>query len=679
MRPGSTAVRSALARPARGEPAKAAPHLKPLPGVRAVLWNVYGTLLAIPFGELLFEHPTEFVMTMALEKTIAEFKMWGSMSRKPVRRPNTCGTCTRAAFDEQRLAPSPGEKYPEILAERVWESVLKKLFAKDYNFDAGFYGSLNEYSRKIAYFFHASLQGTAAYPGADHALRAVADAGLVQGLCGNGQCFTMLQVQAASRSLDPGLRADELFSEPLRALSHAINARKPSERLFQHALDALAEQGIEPHEVLHVGSALARDIVPAKKLGHAHRPLRRRSRFARCPTRSTQRKGREAQCSLDGSGADCGSYRFRLRSEPHMPPEAHFDLSTLDQTKVIADHDAIRKVNPQRFEMEQLDGILFFDRERALMIGYKDVRPDEFWVRGHMPGMPLMPGVIMCESAARAVLLFFRDAGRDRTGSHARLRRYGRCSLPRSSPARRSVDSRVQGRAVASATFDLRRARLRRRGDGVSRQSDRRAARRPAAGSVTVRRPKCWPLEVLAPYILDLQRPQREPGPSIAIDFRAVFGDSRPIELEIGCGKGGFLVAAAGRAPVAQLPRPRNRSALYFYIASRLAKRNLRQRRSRLRRRQGFLCATALPRIRSRRSTSISPIPGGRSGTTERRLWSPDFAAECVRIFAEPATCMSPPTSPSMPRRFAICSTNQPQLSANKATNSMASRARKKR
>jgi hypothetical protein len=249
------------------EPAKAAAHLKRLNGVRAVLWNVYGTLLAIPHGDLLFEHPTEYVMTMTLEKTIAEFKMWGSMSRKPGAPSEYMGHLYRAAFDELRLAPSPGEKYPEILAERVWESVLKKLFAKDYTFDAGFYGSLNEYSRKIAYFFHASLQGTAAYPGADQALRAVAEAGVVQGLCGNGQCFTLLQLQRGLMRLDSSIRTDEIFPEPLRALSHTVNARKPSDRLFQHALDALAARGIEPHEVLHIGSGLARDIVPAKKLG----------------------------------------------------------------------------------------------------------------------------------------------------------------------------------------------------------------------------------------------------------------------------------------------------------------------------------------------------------------------------------------------------------------------------
>ena len=82
------------------KPKKAIPHLTRLPEVRAVLWNVYGTLLAIPFGELLFEHPQPFVMHMALEKTIAEFKMWASMSRKPGQPSEYMGqTCTLAQYE----------------------------------------------------------------------------------------------------------------------------------------------------------------------------------------------------------------------------------------------------------------------------------------------------------------------------------------------------------------------------------------------------------------------------------------------------------------------------------------------------------------------------------------------------------------------------------------------------
>src|SRR5262245_50228013 len=120
---------------------RARPHVGKLPGVRAVLWNVYGTLLSIPFGEIIFEHPTPFVMTMALEKTITEFKMWQSMSRKPGAPSEYMGQIYRTLLDEQRMAPSRGEKHPEIIAERVWEGVLKKLLAKEYKFDAGFYGS----------------------------------------------------------------------------------------------------------------------------------------------------------------------------------------------------------------------------------------------------------------------------------------------------------------------------------------------------------------------------------------------------------------------------------------------------------------------------------------------------------------------------------------------------------
>ncbi|MEM8671154.1 MAG: 3-hydroxyacyl-ACP dehydratase FabZ family protein [Planctomycetota bacterium] len=77
------------------------------------------------------------------------------------------------------------------------------------------------------------------------------------------------------------------------------------------------------------------------------------------------------------------------------------DLSLLKLDQPIADLEAIRALNPQRHEMEQLTAILYEDLEQHSCAALKKITSDEFWVRGHMPGMPLMPGVVMLEAVAQ--------------------------------------------------------------------------------------------------------------------------------------------------------------------------------------------------------------------------------------------------------------------------------------
>jgi len=84
-----------------------------------------------------------------------------------------------------------------------------------------------------------------------------------------------------------------------------------------------------------------------------------------------------------------------------MAPSFLYDLSSVDLNKIIIPIEQIRKVIPQRYEFELLTGIVHVDDEIDAAIAVKEITENEFWVKGHIPGRPLMPGVLMIECAAQ--------------------------------------------------------------------------------------------------------------------------------------------------------------------------------------------------------------------------------------------------------------------------------------
>jgi len=98
-----------------------------------------------------------------------------------------------------------------------------------------------------------------------------------------------------------------------------------------------------------------------------------------------------------------------------MPPPVILDPTALDFSQPLAVRADIERVLPHRYEFALLDAVLMLDLERGVYAGYHDVRPDAFWVRGHIPGRPLFPGVLMIEAAAQLASFvharLFPDAG----------------------------------------------------------------------------------------------------------------------------------------------------------------------------------------------------------------------------------------------------------------------------
>lgn len=253
--------------PPEVERLRAKPHLKKLADIRVVLWNVYGTLLSITPPELLIDHPNRFVMEVALDKTIQEFKMWKSMTRKPGTPADVLLVWYRNIIDELKLTIPAGERSPEYPSHEIWKAIVKKLMTNEYTYLASQYGDLDEYAQKIAYFFHASLQGVAAQEGAARAVFGVNDLVGKQGLLADGQCFTWAQALRCLKAQEPAMDFAQMLPKAAQFFSWEHRCKKPTDRLFKAAVVHYAAQGVEPHQILHVGSHLHHDIVPARRHG----------------------------------------------------------------------------------------------------------------------------------------------------------------------------------------------------------------------------------------------------------------------------------------------------------------------------------------------------------------------------------------------------------------------------
>ncbi len=69
--------------------------------------------------------------------------------------------------------------------------------------------------------------------------------------------------------------------------------------------------------------------------------------------------------------------------------------------------EEIMKILPHRENMLLLDKV---EQEDGTATGYYKVRGDEFFLKGHFPDNPIVPGVILCEILAQSACILLKDA-----------------------------------------------------------------------------------------------------------------------------------------------------------------------------------------------------------------------------------------------------------------------------
>jgi len=233
-----------LSTPLEPIPTDVVPTLDPLPGVRAVLFDVYGTLVISASGDigLAGERDTAGAFAAALESA-------------GIRAPTAAGPerlepAIRASHTQRKAA---GIEFPEVDILAVWEEVL-----------GGEVPASRDKLARLTVEYECRVNPVWPMPGLVQLLADLRRRSLVLGIVSNAQFYTPLMLEGflGAPLTDLG------FDAECCAWSYRLLEAKPSTRIYRTALAGLDRvHGIAPGEVLYVGNDLRNDIWPASVTG----------------------------------------------------------------------------------------------------------------------------------------------------------------------------------------------------------------------------------------------------------------------------------------------------------------------------------------------------------------------------------------------------------------------------
>lgn len=250
------------------QPVSAQPSLPPIPEVKVVFWDTYGTLMRISDGELKRRVDDDLRMQIALEKTLEEFSMWQSMTRKPGAPWRYLMTQYEELLERLQMTKrcDIGD-FPKIGLNEIWLKVLERLMKKDYTWDSTIHGDRERLAEHVGFFYHLSLQGVEVPPEVVETLVELHQLGVKQAFFGETEGFTLPHfLWLTQRKLGKSLPAG-LLDPSLSVMSHTLGLRKSSQTFYKTAKDKLSEQQIQPHQVLVVSTRLEGDLELAKQHG----------------------------------------------------------------------------------------------------------------------------------------------------------------------------------------------------------------------------------------------------------------------------------------------------------------------------------------------------------------------------------------------------------------------------
>lgn len=257
-------------------PADAAPRLPELDGIRAVVFDIYGTLFSSGVGDISLA--TEENRDEAIRSVLKDN---GIRMTHAARKIRTDETLHELIHKHQSRRRARGIEYPEVEIGSVWSDFITELattglIETDVEIDID----------TLVIDYETRVNPTQPMPSLGEVLAELRERGLVLSIISNAQFYTPLLFEAFL-----GQSIDALgFCPDSNVWSYAELEGKPSQRLYQLAAERLEKHhGLRPEQCLYVGNDMRNDIWPAQALGFKtalfagdHLSLRRRDCHPQC-------------------------------------------------------------------------------------------------------------------------------------------------------------------------------------------------------------------------------------------------------------------------------------------------------------------------------------------------------------------------------------------------------------
>ena len=251
-------------------PTQTEPSLSSLREIRAVLFDVYGTLLISAAGDIQLEDTDESSNTIS--RALAKVGISTTVSSRDLH-----DLYLQNLKRHQNIRRNAGVQYPEVDIRAVWRDLVQHISGMDPS---------DEDTEQLATWYEVWTNPTDLMPGAGELLNKMTDSSLQTGIISNAQFYTK---QLLENYLEKTL---ESLGIPryLTAFSYEYLEGKPGISMFESSAKCLLElHNILPHETLFVGNDCLKDLFPAKMVGFRtalfagdSRSLRLRKEDTRC-------------------------------------------------------------------------------------------------------------------------------------------------------------------------------------------------------------------------------------------------------------------------------------------------------------------------------------------------------------------------------------------------------------